>query len=81
MKRTEFLRALSRGHHQGLYVALRLRRTTSASAAGARSAFLEFWRTEGRQHFRVEEDLLLPAYARHRPVDDTAAARVLIRAC
>jgi hypothetical protein len=72
MKRSEFLEALSRGHHQGLYVALRLRHTTSASAAEARRAFLQFWRTEGRQHFRVEEDVLLPAYARHRPVDEPA---------
>jgi len=78
MKRSEFLQALSRGHHQGLYVALRLRRATSASAVEARRVFLEFWRTEGRQHFRVEEDVLLPAYARHRPVDDPAIVRVLI---
>lgn len=78
MKRSEFLQVLSRGHHQGLFVALRLRRATSASAAGARRAFVEFWQTEGRRHFRIEEELLLPAYARHRPVDEPAVVRVLI---
>jgi iron-sulfur cluster repair protein YtfE (RIC family) len=77
MKRSEFLQTLSRGHHHGLHVALLLRRATTASAAETRRAFLEFWRMEGRQHFRAEEDVLLPAYARHRPVDNPAVARVL----
>ena len=78
MKRSEFLQVLPRGHHQGLFVALRLRRATSASAADARRAIVEFWQTDGRQHFRVEDDLLLPAYARHRPADEPAVVRVLI---
>jgi hypothetical protein len=77
MKRGEFLRALSRGHHQGLYVALRLRRATPDSVAEARRGFLRFWQTEGSRHFRVEEEVLLPAYARHRPPDDPAVVRVL----
>jgi hemerythrin-like domain-containing protein len=79
MKRGEFLQALSRGHHQGLYVALRLRRATPDSAAEARRAFLQFWQTEGSKHFRVEEGVLLPAYARHRrPADEPAVVRVLV---
>ena len=78
MKRSEFLQALSRGHHQGLYVALRLRRATPTSAGDARRAFIQFWQMEGRQHFRIEEEVLLPAYARHRPVDEPAVVRVLI---
>ena len=77
MKRGDFLRALSRDHHQGLAAALRLKRTTSATAREARQLFLDFWRTEGRRHFRIEEEVLLPAYARHRAVDDPAVVRVL----
>jgi hemerythrin-like domain-containing protein len=77
VKRSEFLQALSRDHHRGLSVALRLKRATADSAANASQAFLEFWRTEGRQHFRIEEEVLLPAYARHRPVDEPAVVRVL----
>jgi hemerythrin-like domain-containing protein len=77
VRRSEFLQALSREHHQGLYVALRLIRATPDTQAEARRAFLEFWRTEGRQHFRIEEEILLPAYARHRPVDEPAVVRVL----
>ena len=75
--RGDFLRALSRDHHQGLSTALRLKRTTSATAREARQQFLDFWRTEGRRHFRIEEEVLLPAYARHRSVDDPAVVRVL----
>jgi hypothetical protein len=78
MKRGEFLQVLSRWHHRGLSVALRLRRATADSAAEARRAFLRFWQTEGSRHFRVEEEVLLPAYARHRPADDPAVVRVLI---
>jgi hemerythrin-like domain-containing protein len=76
MKRSEFLQTLSREHHQGLYVALLLRRATAVTSATARRAFLEFWRGEGRRHFRVEEEVLLPAYARHGPVDEPAVVRV-----
>ena len=78
MKRSEFLQVLSRGHHQGLFVALRLRRATSASATDARQAFVEFWQTEGANTFGLRRQLPLPAYARHRPVSEPAVVRVLI---
>jgi iron-sulfur cluster repair protein YtfE (RIC family) len=77
LKRSEFLQNLSREHHQGLSVALQLRRATRASLADARGAFLQFWHSEGEQHFRVEEEVLLPAYARHRPRDEAAVVQVL----
>jgi hemerythrin-like domain-containing protein len=54
-----------------------LRRATPASTANDREAFLQFWQTEGRRHFQVEEEVLLPAYARHRPPDEPAVVRVL----
>ena len=77
MKRSEFLQNLSREHHRGLFVALQLRRATRASMTDARGAFLQFWHSEGGRHFRVEEEVLLPAYARHRPPDEPAVVRVL----
>jgi hemerythrin-like domain-containing protein len=77
MKRSEALQTLSRDHHRGLYVALRLRRATAATAVEARHAFLEFWQADGRRHFRVEEEVLLPAYARRGPADEPAVVRVL----
>jgi iron-sulfur cluster repair protein YtfE (RIC family) len=77
MKRSESLAPLSRQHHQGLFVALRLKRAEPATAVAARRAFLDFWESEGREHFRIEEDLLLPAYARHGAHDHPAVVKVL----
>ena len=69
MKRSEALRALSHQHHQGLFAALRLKRARQDSAAEARSVFLDFFDREGARHFRAEEELLLPAFARHSEPD------------
>jgi iron-sulfur cluster repair protein YtfE (RIC family) len=77
MKRGDALAQLSRDHHHGLVVAQQLRRATPATAAGARDGFLTFWYREGHEHFRIEEDVLLPALARHHPPTDTAVIRVL----
>jgi hemerythrin-like domain-containing protein len=73
MKRSEELAPLSRDHHQGLFAAMKLRR----EAPDARDVFLAFW-VEGRRHFAIEEDLLLPALSRHVPADHDAIVRVLV---
>jgi hemerythrin-like domain-containing protein len=78
MKRAEALAELSRDHHHGLVVAQQLRRADADSAADARATFLAYWTDEGRVHFRVEEDVLLPAMARHHANDDPAIVRVLV---
>jgi hemerythrin-like domain-containing protein len=78
MKRSTALTPLSHQHHAGLYVALQLKRATPETAADARRAFLDFFAHEGSEHFRQEEELLLPAYARHRGADDPAIVRVLV---
>lgn len=65
MKRGEALAILSRDHHQALVVAQKLTRADRETAAAARTRFLEFWDQEGRRHFQLEEELLLPAYAAH----------------
>jgi hemerythrin-like domain-containing protein len=75
MKRTEALRPLSRDHLKSLLAAKRLRNATDAAQAGR--DFLEFWKTEGQHHFRVEEEVLLPGWALHCPVDRVAVARML----
>ena len=64
MKRSDALAQLSRDHHHGLVVAQRLRRAAQETALPAREAFLEFWDQEAREHFRIEEEVLLPAFAR-----------------
>ncbi|MGH2928070.1 MAG: hemerythrin domain-containing protein, partial [Solirubrobacteraceae bacterium] len=62
MKRHPAIAALSRDHHHALVVAQRLRRATDddGSDARARETFLEYWRADGAQHFREEEEILLP---------------------
>ena len=77
MKRSGALRPLSHQHHQGLFAALQLKRAREESAAQARSAFLDFFEREGSRHFRAEEELLLPAFARHIEFDQPEIARVL----
>jgi iron-sulfur cluster repair protein YtfE (RIC family) len=78
MKRSEALARLSRDHHQGLFVALQLKRAEPETAANARQAFLKFFEREGARHFRVEEEVLLPAYARHGEPDQPTVVRVLV---
>jgi iron-sulfur cluster repair protein YtfE (RIC family) len=57
VQRSPALQPLSRDHHHALVVAQRLVR----AEADAAQAFLAFWRDEGRHHFVVEEEVLLPA--------------------
>jgi iron-sulfur cluster repair protein YtfE (RIC family) len=78
MKRSEALAPLSRDHHQGLFVALKLKRADAGTAAQAREAFLTFFEREGARHFRVEEEVLLPAFARRVEPDRDAVVRVLV---
>ena len=80
MKRHPGLHALSQHHHFALTQALLMRRAAQAPAtrraAALRQAaqtFLRFWKKTGRQHFREEEEVLLPAYARHTRLDQDAS--------
>lgn len=65
MKRSEALAILSRDHHHALVVAQRLRRAGAETVEAARGQFLAYWADEGRRHFQLEEELLLPAFASH----------------
>ena len=80
MKRSKALRALSHQHHQGLFAALQLKRARRETAVEARQVFLDFYERDGSRHFRAEEELLLPAFARHADVDDPAIVRRAYRA-
>jgi hemerythrin HHE cation binding domain-containing protein len=77
MKRNPALVSLSRDHHQALVVAQKLRRATAETAVEARVLGLEFWERDGRGHFRLEEEVLLPAFAAHGDPMDPRVARVL----
>ena len=85
MKRHPSLHPLSQHHHFALIQALGMRRAAEApaekrAAAVARSAekFVRFWHKSGHVHFREEEEVLLPAYARHTRLDrDPEVMRIL----
>jgi len=85
MKRHPSLHPLSQHHHFALIQALGMKRASEGpedkrAAAVERQAekFLNFWRKTGLTHFREEEEVLLPAYARHKRLDrDPEVMRVL----
>ncbi len=85
MKRHPSLHPLSEHHHHALVQALEIRRAAelpeaqrAAALRRAAQIFLRFWRQTGRKHFREEEEVLLPAYARRiRLDDDSAVMRML----
>jgi hypothetical protein len=75
MKRAEALRPLSREHQGALAVAKRLSDAEDGEAATA--ALLEFWRADGRRHFRIEEEVLLPGWALAAEVNRAGVERML----
>jgi hemerythrin-like domain-containing protein len=77
MKRNEALRQLSRDHHRALETALKLRRAGDSDAEAVREEYLDFWRGHATRHFRIEEEVMLPAYARYADPTDAEVARVL----
>jgi hemerythrin-like domain-containing protein len=79
MKRHPSLHPLSQHHHFALIQALGMRRAAEAPAEKRAAAvkhqaekFLRFWHKTGHLHFREEEEVLLPAYARHARLDRDA---------
>jgi hemerythrin-like domain-containing protein len=77
MKRHRVLQDLSRDHHSALVVARRLQGAGGEDAIAIRDAFLEFWRTAGERHFRIEEEALLPTLARAGGAEEPIVSRVL----
>ncbi len=75
MKRAEALRPLSREHLVALLAAKEMKEANSLEEATR--AFLDFWRDDGRRHFRVEEEVLLPGWAMHAEVDRDGVRRML----
>ena len=77
MKRSSELAVLSREHHVALEVALRMQRADEKDVVAVAEAALAFWHQEGREHFRLEEEVLLPPFVREVGDDDSDVARVL----
>jgi hemerythrin HHE cation binding domain-containing protein len=77
MRRDPALVTLSHDHHLALYVARTLKRATAETASDGRAAFVGYWEEHGREHFRLEEEILLPAYAQHGDPHHPLVARAL----
>jgi hypothetical protein len=77
MKRDPALTSLSHDHHHALFVVQKLRRATAETAADGRAWFVAYWDGPGQAHFRIEEQVLLPAYAGHGDPHHPLVARAL----
>jgi iron-sulfur cluster repair protein YtfE (RIC family) len=77
MQRHQALRQLSRDHHHALVVARALKRADDTNADETRARFLDYWLSDGQEHFREEEEILLPALARFADPAQPIVARVL----
>jgi hypothetical protein len=75
VKRAEALRPLSREHLAALLAAKKLREAEDVEAAAGE--FLAFWEADGRRHFRIEEEVLLPGWAADGELDRAGVARML----
>lgn len=78
MKRHPALVSLSRDHHHALVIAFALRHATAPTADEVARSFLAHWEAEERLHFRLEEEVLLPAFAAHGDPSHPAIVRVLV---
>jgi len=76
VKRAEALRLLSREHLVALLAAKKLKEAQDLDQATR--AFLDFWSVDGRRHFRVEEEVLLPGWALHAEVNREGVRRMLV---
>ena len=75
MKRSEALKPLSREHHQALFVCKTIKDSDSIEEAAG--VFTDFWFREGAQHFRIEEEVLLPGSGLPGPSSDEGVVRML----
>jgi len=75
VKRDEALQPLSRQHLAALLAAKKLKEADDLEEATR--AFRDFWHGDGRRHFRVEEEVLLPGWAMHAEVDQDGVRRML----
>ncbi|MDI9259565.1 hemerythrin domain-containing protein [Alicyclobacillus sendaiensis] len=76
-RRHEALQPLSRHHHYALVVAMHLTRQEQPTEALVEE-LRQFWERGGQDHFREEEEILLPAYAKYGSLDRDEIAQMLL---
>lgn len=69
MKRHEALNPLSHHHHHALVMALNMKRAGTDKSDHSYKQLIRdminFWEKDGRDHFRDEEEILVPLYLQH----------------
>ncbi|QDI92615.1 hemerythrin domain-containing protein [Salicibibacter halophilus] len=82
IKRHESLYPLSHHHQNGLAVALHLKRAETEESTftveETKFKLQRYWENGGSEHFRDEEELLLPAYARYASLAQPEISEMLV---
>ncbi|GAB3799463.1 hemerythrin domain-containing protein [Virgibacillus kimchii] len=82
MKRHESLKDLSRHHMIGLHLALKLKRAGTEKSRLSIEEIMkdadDFWNPGGQEHFREEEEILLPAYAQYEDINKPEVIEMLM---
>lgn len=82
IKRHVALQPLSRHHMEALYLGVKLRRAgTEKSALTTEELVHEvksFWDPDGERHFREEEEILLPTYAKYGDIKQEIIVDMLL---
>lgn len=82
LKRHDSLQPLSRHHMEALHLALKLTRAgteeSRLSPEEVREELRNFWEPAGQEHFREEEEILLPAYAEYKDINQAEFVEMLL---
>ena len=82
IERHEALIPLSHHHHHALYLALRLKRMgtdkSDLTEEEMKKEVERLWKLDGNQHFRDEDEILLPAYAQYASLDHPDITEMLL---
>lgn len=76
-RRHQALQPLSRHHHHALVMAQMLIKQKEDFKSIQRE-LSDFWNKGGREHFREEEEYLLPEYAKYNPIDRPEIRELLL---
>ncbi len=82
IKRHEALKPLSRHHMLGLHIGLKLSRAKTEESKLTLAEIIEetktFWHQGGEVHFREEEEIVLPVYAKYAKLDKQEVIEMLL---
>ena len=82
IKRHEALHPLSHHHTQALFIALKLKQVgtekSKFSIGEVKQDVQDFWETEGNEHFREEEEILLTAFAQYASIERPEIEEMLL---